>query len=154
MLLSQSVSQSQVVGPPLMDRTERLAADARITELEMEIGRQSRRQNYFSALASECNAKFRIKQLETRIEVLETTCAERLELIERQAVIIKKLEATCAERDLTIATLREENELLRSQRDQIEHSLSWRITAPLRMITRALRKAIRSVQDVHKSVKF
>ena len=149
-----------------MDRTERLAADARITELEMEIGRQSRRQNYFSALASECNAKFaQIKQLETRIEVLETqlgtrievletTCAERLELIERQAVIIKKLEATCAERDLTIATLREENELLRSQRDQIEHSLSWRITAPLRMITRALRKAIRSVQDVHKSVKF
>jgi hypothetical protein len=138
-----------------MDRTERLAADARITELEMEIGRQSRRQNYFSALASECNAKFaQIKQLETRIEVLETTCAERLELIERQAVIIKKLEATCAERDLTIATLREENELLRSQRDQIERSLSWRITAPLRMITRALRKAIRSVQDVHKSVKF
>jgi hypothetical protein len=131
-----------------MDRTERLAADARITELEMEIGRQSRRQNYFSALASECNAKF------AQIKELETACAARLEVIERQAVIIKKLEATCAERDLTIVTLREENELLRSQRDQIEHSLSWRITAPLRMVTRALRNAIRSVQDVHKSVKF
>ena len=120
-----------------MDRTERLAADARITELEMEIGRQSRRQNYFSALASECNAKF------ARIEMFETACTERLEVIERQAVIIKKLEAACAERDLTIARLREENELLRSQCDQIENSLSWRITMPLRMVTRALRKAIR-----------
>ena len=127
-----------------MDRTERLAADARITELEMEIGRQSRRQNHFSALASECNAKFaQIKELKTRIEMFETACAERLDVIERQAVIIKKLEAACAERDLTIARLGEENELLRSQRDQIENSLSWRITKPLRMVTGALRKAIR-----------
>jgi hypothetical protein len=115
----------------------------------MEIGRQIRRQNYFSALASECNAKFaQVKQLEIRIDVLETTCAERLELIERQAAIIKKLEATCAELDLTIARLREANELFRLRRDEIENSLSWRITMPLRMITGALRKAIKRAQEV------
>ena len=125
------------------------SADAKITELEMEIGRQIRRQNYFSALASECNAKFaQVKQLEIRIDVLETTCAERLELIERQAAIIKKLEATCAELDLTIARLREANELFRLRRDEIENSLSWRITMPLRMITGALRKAIKRAQEV------
>jgi hypothetical protein len=103
----------------------------------MEIARQSRRQNYFSALASECNAKF------AQLKMFEIACAERLEVIERQTVIIKKLEAVCGERDLAIARLQEENALLQSQCNQIQNSLSWRITMPLRMVTRALRKAVR-----------
>jgi hypothetical protein len=114
-----------------MDRTEHLSAAARMAELEMEIARQSRRQNYFAALASECNARFA-----------------------RQAEIIKKLEATSAERDLMIARLREENALLLAQRDQIRNSLSWRITMPLRVLSRAVRKSVKGLRDARNGTKF
>ena len=121
-----------------MDRTERLAPDARITELEMELGRNKRLQNYFSALASECNA---------RLKVFETACTERLEVIERGEVIIKALEASCAERDLMIVELRSQHdEEIKRLHSQFENSFSWRVTRPLRVVTRVLRKVMKNTR--------
>jgi hypothetical protein len=131
-----------------MNGTALLSADAKIAELEMEIARQNRLQNYFSALASECNARF------AQINVFETACVERLEVIERQAEIIKKLEAAAAERDAMIARLSEEKGLLRSRCDQIENSFSWRITVPLRILVRAVRKSIKGLKDARNGAKF
>jgi hypothetical protein len=131
-----------------MNATALLSADAKIAELEMEIARQSKLQNYFSALASECNARF------AQINVFETACVERLEVIERQADIIKKLEAATAERDVTIASLRAENGLLQSRCDQIANSFSWRITVPLRILGRAVRKSIKRLKDARNGAKF
>lgn len=131
-----------------MNGTALLSADAKIAELEMEIARQNRLQNYFSALASECNARF------AQINVFETACVERLEVIERQAELIKKLEAAAAERDVMIARLGEEKGLLRSRCDQIENSFSWRITVPLRILARAVRKSIKRLKDARNGAKF